>query len=192
MGGSSMYNKKLIAFLLAVILCLACASVALANPSELTPEESDAMEKRICDLFKAEGFDIDLTKNIKRVDISYTEDGYIFVLTTTKGESYYAKFRGTETIISLSTNKEYEGIPMEKPKLDKKTMKRVEKKVNSFLKKVNPSLRKKIGKLKVVSCLKNGKKKYVEITDSKRRVNFTLRITSSAVRVWHYNEMRRK
>lgn len=184
-----MDNRKLIAFLLAVMLCMICASTALAKSRELTPEESDAMEKRICDLFRAEGFDLDWMQNLKRVDISYTEDGYLFVLITDKNEYYNAKFRETDTIISLSSNKGYEGIPMEKPKLDKKTMKRVEKKVNSFLKKVNPSLRKKIGKLKVVSCVKDGKIKYAEITDSKRRVNFTLRISSSAVRVWRYNEI---
>ena len=81
---------------------------------------------------------------------------------------------------------------MEKPKLDKKTMKRVEKKVNSFLKKVNSSLRKKIGKLKVERVVKNGKTTFAEIRDSKKKVHFTLKITSSSVKVLAYNEMKKK
>ena len=184
--------KKLTAFLLAVILCVSCVSAALAKPRELTPEESDAMEKRICKLFKAEGFDIDWMRSLSRVDISYTSDGYSFTLVTVRNEYYHAKFRGTRIITNLTPARGYEGVPMKKPKLDKKTMKRVEKKVDSFLKKVNSPLRKKMGKLKVVSCVKDGKKTYVEIMDSKKKVNFTLLVTSSAVRVWRYNEMKKK
>lgn len=186
-----MRTKKLIAFLLAVILCLACATAALAKPRELEPEEADVMEKRICDLLRAEGFKIDLFRNVRSIDISYTSDGYHFTLVTDKNEYYWAEFRGTKTITLLSSNKGFEGVPMEKPKLDKKTMKRVEKKVNSFLKKVNPSLRKKMGKLKVIRVVKNGKTTYAEIRDSKKKANFTLKITSSSVKVIHYNEMNR-
>lgn len=184
-----MRTKKLIAFLLAVILCVACAASALAKSRELEPDESDAMEKRICELLRAEGFKVDPFKNVTRVDIRYTSNGYLFFLYTKDGSSYSAEFRGTKTIISLTGQNGYEGTPMEKPKLDKKTMKRVEKKVNSFLKKVNSSLRKKIGKLKVVRVVKDGKTTYAEIRDSKKKVNFTLKITSSSVKVIHYNEM---
>ena len=159
-----MRTKKLIAFLLAVVLCVACVSAALAKPRELEPDESDAMEKRVCDILRGEGYNIDLFKNVSRVDIRYTSDG----------------------------NYGYEGTPMEKPKLDKKTMKRVEKKVNSFLKKVNSSLRKKIGKLKVERVVKNGKTTFAEIRDSKKKVHFTLKITSSSVKVLAYNEMKKK
>ena len=184
-----MRTKRLIAFLLAVILCVARAATALAKPRELEPEESDAMEKRICSLLRAEGYKVDPFRNVRRVDISYTSDGYHFTLVTDKDEYYWAEFRGTKTITMLGSNNGFEGVPMEKPKLDKKTMKRVEKKVNSFLKKVNPSLRKKIGKLKVVNVVKNGKTTYAEIRDSKKKVYFTLKITSSAVKVRYYTEM---
>ena len=187
-----MRTKKLIAFLLAVVLCVACVSAALAKSRELTPEESDAMEKRVCDLLRAEGFKIDPMRNVRSVEIHYTSDGYLFFFYTTNGNAYSAQFRGTKTITALTAHKGYGGTPMEKPKLDKKTMKRAEKKVNAFLKKVNPSLRKKIGKLKVIHCVKNGKKTYVELRDSKKKVNFTLEITSSHVHVLHYNEMNKK
>jgi hypothetical protein len=184
-----MRTKRLIAFLLAVILCVACAATALAKPRELEPDESDAMEKRVCDILRGEGYNIDMFKNVSRVDIRYTSDGYDFSIETTDGKYYHAKFRGTKTITAIGANFGYEGVPMEKPKLDKKTMKRVEKKVNSFLKKVNPSLRKKIGKLKVFNVVKNGKTTYAEIRDSKKKVYFTLKITSSAVKVRYYTEM---
>ena len=187
-----MRTKKLIAFLLAVVLCVACVSAALAKPRELEPDESDAMEKKICDILRAEGYKIDLFKNVSRVDIYYTSDGYDFSIETTDGKFYHATYRGTKTITSIGGNFGYEGVPMEKPKLDKKTMKRVEKKVDSFLKKVNSSLRKKIGKLKVVSCVKNGKTTYAEIRDSKKKVYFTLKITSSSVKVLGYTEMKKK
>ena len=187
-----MRTKKLIAFLLAVVLCVACVSAALAKPRELEPDESDAMEKRVCDILRAEGYKIDLFKNVSRVDITYTSDGYHFALETTDGKYYNAEFRGTKTITSIGGNFGYEGTPMEKPKLDKKTMKRVEKKVKAFLKKVNPSIRKKIGKLKVIHCVKNGKKTYAELRDSKKKVHFTLEITSSHVHVLQYNEMKKK
>lgn len=187
-----MRTKKLIAFLLAVILCAACVSAALAKPRELEPEESDAMENRICELLRAEGYKIDPFKNVRRVDIRYTSDGYHFTLITDKDEYYWAEFRGTKTITMLGSNKGYEGVPMEKPKLDKKTMKRVEKKVNSFLKKVNSSLRKKIGKLKVERVTKNGKTTFAEIRDSKKKVRFSLKITSSSVKVMYYTETAKK
>ena len=187
-----MRTKKLIAFLLAVILCVACVSAALAKPRELEPDESDAMEKRVCDILRGEGYNIDLFKNVSRVDIRYTSDGYDFSIETTDGKYYHAKFRGTKTITAIGGNYGYEGTPMEKPKLDKKTMKRVEKKVNSFLKKVNSSLRKKIGKLKVERVVKNGKTTFAEIRDSKKKVHFTLKITSSSVKVLAYNEMKKK
>lgn len=184
-----MRKTRLAAFLLAVILCVACAAPALAKSKPLTLKQSDAMEKRICALLREQGFNVDETKNVKRVDIDYTSDGYTFTLQTLEGDWYRAKFRGTQTITFLMAKKDYEGTPMEKPKLDKATMKRVEKKVDKFLKKTNPSLRKKIGKLKVISCVVNGKRSYVEIRDSKKKVRFTLKISPPAVKVWSYSQI---
>ena len=66
-------------------------------------------------------------------------------------------------------------------------MEKIEKKINSFLKANNPSLKKKIGKLVVSHYLKDGKTTYVEITDKKNKVDFYLKINSSGVRITMFN-----
>ena len=186
-----MRNSKLVAFLLAVILCVVSCSAALAKSRELSPDESDELEKWLCGILRDEGYNVDFGTNLKSVDISYTSDGYKVTMTTTEGGTYNAKLKGTKTIVYLSAKSGYGGTSMDDPQLDKKTMKRVEKKVKAFLKKVNPSLRKKIGTLEVTNCMVDGKKTYVELKDSKDKAYFALKVTSSAVQVITFSELNR-
>ena len=186
-----MRNSKLVAFLLAVILCVVSCSAALAKSRELSPDESDELEKWLCGVLQDEGYNVDFGSNLKSVDISYTSDGYNVTMKTTEGSTYKAKLKGTRTVVYLSAKSGYGGTPMDDPQLDKKTMKRVEKKVKAFLKKVNPSLRKKIGTLNVTTCTVDGKKTYVELKDSKDKAFFALKVTSSSVQVMVFSEMNR-
>ena len=55
-------------------------------------------------------------------------------------------------------------------------MKKIQDKVDSFLKEVNPDLLEKIGKLKVQKSLTDGDTVYVEVVDSNKKVFFELKI----------------
>ena len=185
-----MRKTRIVAFLLAVMLCLVCVSAAMAKARELSPDESDALEKKVCRLLQDEGYKTDFGKDLRSVSIYYLEDGYQMLLTTVRGEKFAAEITEKGVVTFIGKNGSRSGTPDEHPKPDKKTMKKIEKKVNSFLKKVNPSLRKKIGKLKVTYLLKKGKKTWVEVTDSKHRVFFDMQITPS-VRIWSYSQLQK-
>ena len=181
-----MRNSKLVAFLLALVLCVVSVAAALADFNDVSEEWIEKMEKKACTILKNEGNNIDY-KTLKEVSGSYYGNEYTFFLTSAKGKQYAAAFNEKGNLTHLNNYEGIQGQVKDVSKLDSKTMEKIEKKINSFLKANNPSLKKKIGKLVVSHYLKDGKTTYVEITDKKNKVDFYLKINSSGVRITMFN-----
>ena len=171
-----MRKSKWLVFLMAVILCMVSVSAAFAKVPPLEEDETDAMEQRICELLQNEGYKTDYWKDVRSINIRYMDDYYHITLETKKGKNYGADVSPKGTVLSLASNAGTEGSPEENPKLDKDTMKKIQDKVDSFLKEVNPDLLEKIGKLKVQKSLTDGDTVYVEVVDSNKKVFFELKI----------------
>lgn len=185
-----MRNSKLIAFLMAMILCVLSVSAAFAKVPELDENEGDALAKIVCNLLKGEGYKADLNEDIRSVDFRYGDKEYIISLTNIDGDQFGAEITPKGVVRYLTSYSSWGGEVQDTSKLDKKTRKKIEKKVESFLKKANPSLLKKIGELKVTEYTKDGKTAYVEIKDSNKKVRFTLKIKNN-VKILTYSEIRK-
>ena len=86
-----MRNSKLVAFLLALVLCVVSVAAALADFNDVSEEWIVAMEKKACTILKNEGNNIDY-KTLKEVSGSYYGNEYTFFLTSAKGKQYAAAF----------------------------------------------------------------------------------------------------
>ena len=86
-----MRNSKLVAFLLALVLCVVSVAAALADFNDVSEEWIVAMEKKACTILKNEGNNIDY-KTLKEVSGSYYGNEYTFFLTSAKGKQYVVQF----------------------------------------------------------------------------------------------------
>jgi len=184
-----MRKSKLLVFLMAVILCVVSVTAAFAKVPPLDEDETDAMEQMVCELLQKEGYKTDYWKDVRSIDIHYAEDYYHMHIETRNGSHYGADINTKGVIQYLVSYSGIGGRVIENPDLDKNTMKKINDKVNSYLKEVNPSLARRIGKLKVRESMTDGDTVYVEVVDSKKKVYFELKIEPT-VQIICYSQMK--
>ena len=182
-----MRKSKLFVFLMAVMLCVVSVSAAFAKVPPLDEDETDAMEQMVCKLLQNEGYKTDYRKDIRSIDIRYTDKYYHMSIETKKGKLFSADITAKGVLKYLASGTGPEGSPVDNPQMDEDSMKKISDKVTSFLDEVNPSLLKKIGTLKVKKSLTDEKTVYVEVVDSKKKVYFELKIEPT-VQLLCYNQ----
>ena len=184
-----MRYSRLLAFLMAVVLCLVSVSAALAKNTEEVPEEYEALVKKACKLLKAEGYKTDYKKDVKSFE-TWTEGDRICISIIAKnGREYGADFTKDGAVKYIINYQPYGGRHGQASDLDQKTVKKIEDKVKSFVKKNDPSLLKKIGKLEITEVWTEGDTLFVQVKDTKNKMHTVLQVKPS-LRIWYFYDLK--
>lgn len=174
--------SKLVAFLMAVVLCIGAVTVSFAERTEWTEELSDKLFSIACKALKGEGYRVDtydecesevvnntkwhtFRKNGKmkwRCDV--TPKGYV---TNLVNYDFYQIYQSDREVRNAKTAKKSE-------------IRKAMNKINSFLKKYNPKLLKRVKKLKLDQVIVKGKNRYLDYSDQEwQGMQFMIRVYPS-------------
>ena len=106
-----MRKSKLFVFLMAVMLCVVSVSAAFAKVPPLDEDETDAMEQMVCKLLQDEGYKTDYWKDIRSIDIRYTDKYYHMSIETIKGKLFSADITTKGVVKYLASGTGPEGSP---------------------------------------------------------------------------------
>ena len=182
-----MRKSKLAAFLMAVVLCMVGVSAAFADPAN--PREAiKAMKEMTCRILQDMGYHVVLGENVDAIDARGSGDLCEVTVSTTNGSRFSLSFTKDGKVKSFRNHARQETDRKENaPKVGKKTIKKIEKAVDAFLKRHNKALRKKIGKLKVVRISEGEGGTFVRVQDSKKKISMDLRIAPTVL-VWKFSD----
>lgn len=181
-----MRNSRIIAFLLALVLCVSAVTAVFAEKSvELTEELADKLYSIARKTLKEEGYKI---------------DDYVCSGETVGNERWFTFQKGSHEFrcdVNQSTKyvehlTNFDFYKKDGKIRDAKTAKKSEitkarNKINKFLKKHNPKLSKRGKKLVLDQVLVKGKNRYLEFSENKwNGMTFTIRVYPSVrIEVFH-------
>lgn len=170
-----MRKSKFLAFLMALMLCAVSVTAAFAAPN---PREAiQAMKETACKILQDMGYHVVLGDNVKDIEATANGDLSSVTISTKNGNKFSLSFTKDGTVKEFKNHARVKAEKTENnPKLGKKTMKKIEKTVNAFLKKHGKALRKQIGKLKVVKSWTSDGETFVRVQDSKKKIRMDLQI----------------
>ena len=182
-----MRKSKLLACLLAIVLCTVSVTAAFAAPSN--PREAiQAMKETACGILQDMGYNVVLGDNVDSIEASGNGELNSVTITTKIGNKFSLSFTKDGKVTEFKNHAKVKADKTENnPKLNKKTVKKIEKAVDSFLKKHNKALRKKIGKLKVVKSWTSDGGTFVRVQDAKKKIRMDLRISPSVL-IWKFSD----
>ena len=174
-----MRNSRILAFLLAVILCISAVSAVFAEKSiELTEELADRLYSIACKTLKEEGYKID------NYNCSAETVGNERWFTFKKGKRMFRcdVNQSTKYIMNV-TNFDFfktEGEIRDAKTAKKSEVKNARNKINKFLKKHNPALYKRGKKMGLDQVLVKGKNRYLQFSEDRwNGMTFTIRVYPS-------------
>ena len=171
--------SKLVAFLMAVLLCVGAVAVSFAANSELTEKQSEKLYSIAYKALRGEGYKVNTYEECTAESVNN-----IRWITFLKGGKM--KWRCDVTHkgnVNYLVN--YDFYQKETTIKDAKTAKKSEirkamNKINSFLKKYNPKLLKRVKKLKLDQVLVRGKYRYLDFWDQQwQGMSFMIRVAPS-------------
>ena len=181
-----MRKSKLLACLLAIVLCTVSVTAAFAAPSN--PREAiQAMKETACGILQDMGYNVVLGDNVDSIEASGNGELNSVTITTKIGNKFSLSFTKDGTVKEFKNHARAKAEKTENnPKLAKKTVKKIEKTVNAFLKKHGKALRKQIGKLKVVKSWISDGRTFVRVQDAKKKIRVDLQIKPQVL-IWKFS-----
>ena len=171
--------SKLFAFLMAVLLCVGAVAVSFAENAELTEKQSEKLYSIAYKALKGEGYKVNTYDECSAESVNntrwftfmkggkmrwrcdVTHKGYVNYLVNYDFYQKDAKIRDAKTA-------------------KKSEIKKAMNKINSFLKKYNPKLLKRVKKLKLDQVLVKGKNRYLDYSDQEwQGMQFMIRVYPS-------------
>lgn len=171
--------SKLVAFLMAIVLCVGAVAVSFAEKTEWTEELSDKLFSIAYKALKGEGHRVDTYDECESEVVNNTK-------WHTFRKNGKMKWRCDVTPKGYVTNLvNYDFYQKEGKIRDARTAKKSEikkamSKINSFLKKYNPKLLKRVKKLKLDQVIVKGKNRYLDYWDQEwQGMQFMIRVYPS-------------